>query len=136
MQWIRMHDSAQLPRRSTEGAAGYDLHAIGDHNVGALVKVPTGVGVRIPPGHVGLIRDRSGLAAKHGVTVLAGVVDSDYVGEIHVVLSCVLGDGYQIRHGDRIAQLVVVPCVMQDSEWCDAAQATARGAAGFGSTGR
>lgn len=136
MQWIRMHESAQLPRRSTEGAAGYDLHAIGDHTIGALCKVPTGVGVLIPDGYVGLIRDRSGLAARHGVTVLAGVVDLDFVGELHVVLSCVVGDGYQVRHGDRIAQLVVVPCLMQDSEWGAAAHETARGAAGFGSTGR
>ncbi len=136
MQWIPMHEAARLPRRSTAGAAGYDLHAIGDHNIGALVKVPTGVGVVIPPGHVGLIRDRSGLAAKHGVTVLAGVIDSDYMGEIHVVLSCVLGEGYMVREGDRIAQLVVVPCVMEGSEWTRRLALSGRGADGFGSTGR
>lgn len=136
MRFVRLHPEALLPLRQTDGAAGYDLHCIGNHTIGALTTVPTGVGAQIPTGWVGQIRDRSGLASRMGLTTLAGVIDQDYAGEIKVVLSCVLGEGMQIRHGDRIAQLIIVPALMEHSEWADATITTARGAGGFGHTGR
>ncbi len=135
MNFKKFHDNAQLPIRQTVGAAGYDLCALDGHNIGALEIVKTGVGVQIPDGCVGLIRDRSGHAAKHGITVLAGVIDSDYTGEVMVVLSCVKEEGASIKAGDRIAQLVIVPCVMEGSEWVDDLTKTARGDGKFGSTG-
>lgn len=135
MKFQKLHENAQLPTRHTVDAAGYDLHTIEAGCVGALNVFHTGVGVTIPKRHVGLIRDRSGLAAKHGITVLAGVIDADYIGEIKVILSCVQDNKPHLGAGDRIAQLVVVPCVMEDSEWCDAIESV-RGDNGFGSSGK
>ena len=137
MKFVKLHPAAELPKRQTVGAAGYDLHAVDDvPSVGEKTMVGTGVSVRIPPGHVGLIQDRSGLASKFGVHRMAGVIDSDYTGEIKVILSCVHHDKiFPVNRGDRIAQLVVVPCVMEDSEWTDALPDTDRGSNGFGSTG-
>ena len=135
MDFVKLHPDAKLPIRQTPGAAGYDLHAMANTLVGAVEIVSTGVAAGIPEGHVGLIRDRSGLAAKHGITVLAGVIDSDYTGEIKVVLSCTKESPAVIVAGDRIAQLVVVPCVMETSQWVVSLDDTKRGAGGFGSTG-
>lgn len=144
MKFVRLHPDAQLPTRKTDGAAGYDLHCIGDHIVGDLATIPTGVGVQIPDGWVGLIRDRSGLAATLGLTTLAGVIDCDYTGEIKVIATCThpscapLIHGERIAplmHGERIAQLIIVPALMESSEWTDDLITTKRGARGFGSTG-
>lgn len=134
MDFIQLDQSAQLPTRQTQDAAGYDLHTIESAVIGGVRVVRTGVSVRIPPGHVGLVRDRSGHAAKRGLTVLAGVIDADYTGEIKVVLSCTIGTG-SVLAGERIAQMVVVPCVMEESRWVEGVEATERGDGGFGSTG-
>ena len=134
MDFIQLDQSAQLPTRQTQDAAGYDLHTIESAVVGGVRVVRTGVAVRIPPGHVGLVRDRSGHAANRGITVLAGVIDADYRGEIKVVLSCTTGAN-SVAAGERVAQLIVVPCVMEDSQWVDAFDETARSGGGFGSTG-
>lgn len=136
MKFVKLHHDAILPTRQTDGAAGYDLHCVGSHTIRSLTKVPTGVGIQIPKEWVGLIRDRSGLAANFGLTTLAGVIDCDYTGEINVIMSCVLGEGAQIWNGDRIAQLIIVPALMEDSEWADTTITTARGGRGFGSTGK
>lgn len=135
MQFVRIHPDAKLPQRQTDGAAGYDLHCLADHEVHALTRVPTGIGVVIPKGWVGMIRDRSGLAVRQGITTLAGIIDDDYTGEVVVVLSCVLKGGAEIKAGERIAQLVIVPCLQEPSEWTDRVNQSARGARGFGSTG-
>jgi dUTP pyrophosphatase len=137
MKFKKLHPDAQLPTRQTDGAAGYDLHALESGYVTNLTVFRTGVAVEIPRRHVGLIMDRSGLAVKKGVTHLAGVIDDDYRGEIHVAHTCVL-DEYDpyIEAGDRIAQLVVVPCVMEDSEWVEELSSTDRGDGKFGSTGK
>ena len=136
MKFKKLHEDAQLPTRQTAGAAGYDLHSIEAGAVTAISVFRTGVAVEIPPGHVGLIQDRSGLAVKKGVTHLAGVIDADYRGELHVALSCVHDNYPQVAAGDRIAQLVVVPCVMEDSGWVDELSDTHRGDGKFGSTGQ
>ena len=129
-----------LPAYESEGAAGLDLRAAETLTLppGARAAVPTGLAIALPPGHEGQVRPRSGLARRHGVTVLnaPGTVDEDYRGEVMVLLVN-LGDGpHPIARGDRIAQLVVVPVTRVEIEETDALDDTARGTRGFGSTGR
>ena len=128
-----------LPAYETEGAVGLDLRAAEAVALtpGARAAVPTGLAVALPPGHEGQVRPRSGLARRHGVTVLnaPGTVDEDYRGEVMVLLVN-LGDApHAIERGDRIAQLVVAPVTRVGVVEGDLDE-TARGAAGFGSTGR
>jgi dUTP pyrophosphatase len=100
--------------------------------------VPTGLRVAIPPGYEIQIRPRSGLALKHGITLpnTPGTIDSDYRGPLGVLLINFGSDPYTIRHGDRIAQLVVAPVVQARFEIATELGATTRGVGGFGSTGR
>lgn len=131
-----LNEKAKAPKQGTPGSAGLDLYAT-DHAIispGAHVKIPTGVAVQIPGDHAGFIWPRSGLATKHGFDLLAGLVDSDYRGEIHV---CGINHGDQaieIHPGDRIAQLVVGP-VMTLIEVCENLDDPKTRAGGFGSTG-
>lgn len=129
-----------LPRYMTPGAAGMDLEADLDAEVvlapGERRLVPTGLAIALPPGFEGQVRPRSGLATRAGVTLLnaPGTIDSDYRGEVEVLLVNLGGEPVRIRHGDRIAQLVVAP--VATVAWNEVAElpATARGAGGFGST--
>jgi dUTP pyrophosphatase len=128
LQVQRLHGGARMPRRADPGAAGYDLYACGDQT-GRLIG--TGVALEIPPGWVGLVRDRSGIAlAGRGYTV-AGVIDSSYRGEVKIVFDREV----QVTDGERVAQLVVVPHFGGLVREVPALSATARGEAGFGSTG-
>jgi dUTP pyrophosphatase len=132
-----LHEQAKPPVRSTDGAAGLDLYALLPVEIwpGAQVSIPTGIAVAIEPGWYGRIAPRSGLAARHGLNVHAGVVDADYRGELHV---CLInhGDGrVEIRPGDRIAQLIIERCWMGEPEVVASLDDTDRGAGGFGSTG-
>lgn len=135
----RLRDNARLPVYSTSGAAGLDLRACLELPMelqqGAINLVPSGIAVAIPDGYVGLVRDRSGMAVK-GVHTLAGVIDSDYRGEILVAVHNVSGGVVKIEPGDRIAQMLVLPC--PQVEVIDSADLppSERGAGGFGSTGR
>jgi dUTP pyrophosphatase len=129
-----------LPAYSYSGDAGLDLRARLDVTVSAATgaqTVPTGLAVAIPPGFVGLICPRSGLAAQHGVSVLnaPGVIDAGYRGELAVVLFSTRALEYVIRRGDRIAQLLVQPVTECDVVQVASLGSTSRGAAGFGSTG-
>jgi dUTP pyrophosphatase len=133
--------AGRLPAYQSAGAAGADLHAhLADDVViprGGRALVPTGLRVEIPPGYEGQVRPRSGLAAAHGVTVLnaPGTIDSDYRGEIQVILVN-LGDGeFLVRDGDRIAQLVIAPVVRAGFSRVGEVGPTGRGSGGFGSTG-
>lgn len=135
IQFKKIWEHSVAPTRATSGAAGFDLYAAEDATVFSQIVVKTGISVAIPYGYVGLIRPRSGLAVKCGVDVKAGVIDSDYRGELMVLLS--IGRQFiphQIKTGDRIAQLVVVPN-LTDSEVVDVLSDTERGENGFGSTG-
>lgn len=127
-----------LPSRATEGAAGHDLMAADGVTVypGQRVVIPTGFAWSIPPAWVGMIRPRSGLAVKHGLDVLAGVVDSDYRGEVKVVLINHGDRAVEFHQGDRIAQMVIQPVVALDT--CEVSELgeTDRGGGGFGSTGQ
>lgn len=132
-----------LPAYQSAGAAGLDLvAAVPEHAPvlllpGKRVMVPTGLTMEIPRGYEGQVRPRSGLAAKHGVTVLnsPGTIDADYRGEVQVILVN-LGDApFAIARGERIAQLVLAPVVQASLAEAKALRATMRGAGGFGSTG-
>lgn len=134
---------AVAPTRATPGAAGMDLHAYIPHGgpitvpPGQRVRIRTGVSVALPAGYEGQVRPRSGLAYKHGLTALnsPGTIDSDYRGEIAVLLVNHGQEDVTIANGDRIAQLVV--CPVADAVLCpaDTLPPTERGAGGFGSTG-
>ncbi len=142
------HDPAlPLPSYETDGAAGLDLRAClktEDRRAGLKLPplgraiVPTGLAIALPEGHEGQIRPRSGFAARHGVTVLnaPGTIDADYRGEVGVLLINLGGETVTLAHGERIAQLVVAPVAHVAPEAVDMLDATKRGAAGFGSTGR
>lgn len=132
-----------LPAFATAGAAGADLRADlrgAEMRLapGARAAVPTGLILALPEGFEGQVRPRSGLALREGVTVLntPGTVDSDYRGEVQVILINLGATPFVIRHGDRIAQLVVAPVVRPQFQLADSLPATVRGDAGFGSTGR
>lgn len=134
-----------MPRYATEGSAGLDLHAATEDEIvlapGARLAVPTGLAIALPSGHEGQVRPRSGLAAKHGLTVLnaPGTIDEDFRGEVLVLLVNLGAREVVIRPGDRIAQLVVAPvtrAIVEPVDDADGLGATARGTGGFGSTGR
>ena len=131
-----------LPSYATELSAGMDLRASLDAPItlGPLERalVPTGLFIALPPGFEAQVRPRSGLAAKHGITVLntPGTIDADYRGEIKVILVNLSNTPFEIVPGERIAQMVVAS--HERVEWVetDSLDVTARGAGGFGSTGR
>ncbi len=135
-----------LPAHETAGAAGMDLRASlheADRKAGLAlppggrVAVPTGLAMAIPEGFEGQVRPRSGLAARHGVTVAnaPGTIDSDYRGEVMVLLINLGPALFRVEHGARVAQLVLAPVTRMAVEAADTLDDTARGAGGFGSTG-
>ncbi len=129
-----------LPTYATSGAAGLDLCSAGSHFLepGERKLVGTGFAIALPPSCEGQIRPRSGLAARHGITVLnaPGTVDADYRGEVKVLLVNLGSEPAEIAVGDRIAQLVVAPVSRLELVEVETLPQTARGAGGFGSTGR
>jgi dUTP pyrophosphatase len=131
-----------LPTYMSPGAAGLDLVADLDADVtllpGARVLVPTGLALALPPGYEGQVRPRSGLAHRAGVTVLnaPGTIDSDYRGEVQVLLVNLGREAAAVRRGDRIAQLVVAPVARVEWEETATLDPTSRGPGGFGSTDR
>lgn len=137
-------DGLQLPSYETAGSAGMDVRAAvpeGEPLVlapGARAMVPTGLSVAIPEGYEIQVRPRSGLAAKHGLTCLntPGTIDSDYRGEIKVILINLGAEDFTIQRGERIAQLVLAPVTRLGWQEVSELGETARGAGGFGSTGR
>lgn len=138
----RVREGASLPRYQTEGAAGMDLHAAVETEVtiapGRRLLVPTGIAVAIPQGFEGQVRPRSGLAARHGVTVLnaPGTIDCDFRGEIGVVLVNHGEEPFVLRAGERIAQLVFTRYERAELNEVATLDETARGQGGYGSTGR
>ena len=128
-----------LPAYATEGAAGMDVVAAENVTLrpGARHAVATGFAVAIPPGYEIQVRPRSGLALKHGITVpnTPGTIDSDYRGELKIILINHSQDNFPIQRGDRVAQLVISPVTQGEWEEVDELDATTRGEGGFGSTG-
>ncbi|WP_308279552.1 dUTP diphosphatase [Phycicoccus mangrovi] len=136
----RLHEDAVLPRYSTEGDAGADLSSVAEVTLapGERALVPTGIALALPPGTVGLVHPRSGLAARHGVSIVnaPGTVDSGYRGEVLVnLVNLDPTESFTVRVGDRIAQLVVQEYLHADFSATDSLPGSARGETGHGSTG-
>jgi dUTP pyrophosphatase len=142
IQLLRLPHGADLPipAYATDGAAGMDVVAAEEVTIapGGRHAVATGFAMAIPAGYEVQVRPRSGLALKHGVTCLntPGTIDSDYRGEVKVILANLGQEPFAIRRGERIAQLVPAPVQRADLDLVETLDATARGAGGFGSTGR
>jgi dUTP pyrophosphatase len=132
-------EGLDLPRYATAGAAGMDVLSAEDLVLEPAARhaVATGLALAIPPGYEVQVRPRSGLALKHGISVpnTPGTIDSDYRGELKVILINHSGEPFPIHRGDRVAQIVLAPVTL--AEWDEVAELdeTARGAGGFGSTG-
>ena len=130
-----------LPAYETADSAGMDLRAHLDQAIvlepGERTLIPSGLHLEIPPGYEGQVRPRSGLALKHGISVpnTPGTIDSDYRGELKVILINHGGEDFAIARGDRIAQLVLAPVVQARWSEVEELDETARGTGGFGSTG-
>jgi dUTP pyrophosphatase len=138
---LRLSPHATLPSYATPLAAGLDLAAALAEPLtlepGARALVPTGIAIALPPGHEGQVRPRSGLAVKHGVTVLnaPGTIDEDYRGEVKVALVNLGRESFRVERGMRIAQLVVAPVARVAVAAAESLDETARGGGGFGSSG-
>jgi dUTP diphosphatase len=136
----RLDARARLPTRAHPGDAGLDLYASQSAVLapGDRASIATGIAVEIPPGHAGLVLPRSGLAARHGISVVnaPGLIDADYRGEVRVLLLNTDRERpFALAGGDRIAQLVVVAVAIAEVDEVPALTDTVRGAGGFGSSG-
>lgn len=135
----KLHPDAKMPTRGTASAAGFDLYATRDVGLylGVPTKVPTGLAFEIPEGYVGVVYSRSS-SAKNGIVITPLLVDSDYRGEVFVLANYLDEHGVakEIAAGHRIAQIRIEKLVDTEYEWADELSETARGAGGYGSTGR
>lgn len=138
---LALKAGANIPTYATSGSAGADITALLDEPLvlqsGERALIPTGIALELPPHYEAQVRPRSGLAAKAGVTVLnsPGTIDSDYRGEITVILINHGSEPFIIKSGDRIAQLIITPVVQASFSLADELDSTERGGGGFGSTG-
>lgn len=135
---ITLQENALGPRKQTLGAVGYDLHAYENTTVekGRRKLISTGVCMDIPPPYYGRIAPRSSLAAKKGIDIGAGVIDNDYRGEIKILLINNGFSDFDIKKGDRIAQLIFETCGKPQIEVVNELSSTVRDSGGFGSTGK
>jgi dUTP pyrophosphatase len=135
----KTHPDATLPTRAKPGDSGLDLHAVLDTPVviraGDRHKFDCGIAIELPEGHEAQVRPRSGLALKSGVQAAFGTIDNGYRGPIGVTLFNLSFRDHTVRHGDRIAQLVVAPVAYPEVVEVDELTPTERGSGGFGSTG-
>jgi dUTP pyrophosphatase len=136
----RLRPDATLPTRAYPGDAGLDLYAVEPARLepGARTQIPTGIAVEIPAGQAGLVLPRSGLATKHGITLVnaPGLIDSGYRGELRVLLLNTDPEtAFDLAAGDRVAQLVLVDVVSTEIEEVDRLSPTVRAERGFGSSG-
>jgi dUTP diphosphatase len=141
LRFARLADGAREPTRAHEGDAGYDLYALEAASLapGERASVGTGIAVAIPDGWAGLVLPRSGLAARHGITIpnAPGLIDSGYRGEVRVLLlNTDPRDTFEVAAGDRIAQLLLVRHEAPEVLEVESLDETVRGAGGFGSSGR
>jgi len=136
----KLNKLAEIPQYQTQEAAGFDLHSVEDVVIAPNERklIGTGLSFEIPKGYEIQIRPRSGLAYKHGITVLntPGTIDSDYRGEIKVLLINHSNKNFEIKVGERIAQAVIKEVIQATFEEVEELNDTARGAGGFGSTGK
>ncbi|MFL6720395.1 MAG: dUTP diphosphatase [Sphingomonas sp.] len=140
LQWLAHGKDLRAPTYATDGAAGLDVVAAEDVTLapGQRHAVATGFAIAIPEGFEVQVRPRSGLALKHGITCLnaPGTIDHDYRGEVKVILANLGSEPFEVRRGERIAQLVPAPVTKATFREVQELGETGRGAAGFGSTGR
>ncbi|HEX8570593.1 MAG TPA: dUTP diphosphatase [Caulobacteraceae bacterium] len=137
-------EGLDLPAYQTEGSAGMDVRAAVPEDAPVLLApgqramIPTGIAMAVPPGFECQVRPRSGLAVKHGISCVntPGTIDSDYRGEVHVVLVNLGQEPFEVRRGERIAQLVIARYERVAVSPVESLDETGRGAGGFGSTGR
>jgi len=138
---LKADSRVELPKYESERASGMDLRAFLENDVCipplGRVKIPTGLKMELPEGYEGQVRPRSGLAIKQGLSVLnsPGTIDSDYRGDIEIILVNLGGENIIIKDGDRIAQLVISPVIRAQIEEAKALSPSGRGSGGFGSTG-
>ncbi len=140
LRLARLDPRAQVPTRAHPGDAGLDLHAAQDAVLppGERASIGTGIAVEIPSGYAGLVIPRSGLAARHGISVVnaPGLIDAGYRGEIRVLLlNTDPREPFEVRAGARIAQLVIIPVALAEPVEVDSLETSQRGTGGFGSTG-
>ena len=139
LRFKKVHPEAVLPAYAHASDAGMDVRSVEDVVIpaGGRALVHTGLVMLLPPGYEAQVRPRSGLALKHGVTVLntPGTIDSGYRGEVGVILANFGGEGFAVAKGDKIAQIVVAPVTQAAIEEAYEIDETDRGAGGFGSTG-
>jgi len=137
LRFKQLDNRAVLPQRGSALAAGLDVCGIEDVEIGPKERVMarTGLAVAIPVGFYGRVAPRSGLAAKQGLDVLAGVIDSDYRGEIVCVLYNTGDEAIKLPAGSKICQLIIEQIITPEATWAADLDETARGAGGFGSTG-
>jgi dUTP pyrophosphatase len=142
VRFQKLRPGALVPRYMSAGAAGMDLASAAAEPIeippGGRVAVPTGLAFEIPHGFEGQVRPRSGLARKFGITLpnAPGTIDSDYRGEVQVLLANLGAEAYVVKPGERIAQLVIAPVVTAELEEADSLEDSVRGDGGFGHTGR
>ena len=137
LRFKQLDPRAVLPKRGSALAAGLDVCCIEELAIEAKQRVMarTGLAVAIPPGFYGRVAPRSGLAAKNGLDVLAGVIDSDYRGEIVCVLYNTGDETIKLPAGSKVCQLIIEQIITPEATWATDLDETARGAGGFGSTG-
>lgn len=137
LQIQKLDPSAKLPSYAYEGDAGMDLFSLEETQIpaGERVAVRTGLKFAIPKGYAGFIWDKSGLAVKHHLKTMAGVLDSNYRGELLVVLTNLGREMYKVERGSKIAQLVIKLVANPEIEECEIQDKTERGKGGFGSSG-
>lgn len=144
LQWLPHGAGLSVPKVQTALSAGADLYAAVEADApitlkpGARALIPCGFAMALPPGYEAQVRPRSGLAAKHGVTVLnsPGTIDADYRGEVKVILVNLGQEDFVVTRGERVAQMVVAPVVQPVFAEVETLDETERGSGGFGSTGR
>lgn len=137
LHFKKLHNQAILPTRGSQYAAGLDLYSVGDVTIPARGQAPVAIGlsVAVPVGYYARVAPRSGLAFKQGINIMAGVVDSDYRGELICLLANHTDTDYQVKSGDRVAQLIIEQILLPNPIFVDDLPATVRGEGGFGSTG-
>ncbi len=144
IKFKKLHYNAVIPKKSTEGAAGYDLYSCPKDNgaiiipTGEAVLVPTGIAAEIPAGHFLMVCSRSGMALNQSVFVLnsPGIIDSDFRGEIGVILCNAGKHAFYVNPGDRVAQMIIASEPTASIKVVKELTETARGVGGFGSTGK
>ena len=133
----KLHPQAILPKYACANDAGMDFYSLENEiiNPGERKLIPTGIAMAIPPGYVGLIWDKSGIASKHGIKTMGGVIDSGYRGEIRIVLHNLSNQPFPIEKGMKIAQMLIQPVEQKKIVEVEELDETSRGEGGFGSTG-